>query len=461
MNKKSRIIIPLVSSLGIIMSGCFGPRDPVEPSSSIPTSSPTSEPTSAPTSSPSSSSSSSTYPEPSWPSMPSTSGPQTEFEPTSIHLSRRDVGLIVTYEYDEEGEITDKIIDAEKIEVEYDTLPRQVYKPNVNFSSTNTAVATVIDNSDDRVITIQSVKEGVCQIIATSDDGSAVASLNVFVSAWASKRNANSYVKSLSTKQAEAGLTTLDKIQINRTLINERIKNDSVFQSTISEETYIVSKENAFFFIDSDDTYMKVEGGSESYEHSSWVIFTDEYYDTYLFHVNGANKTYMVADSTSFISQGKSRYEAACAVLDSLFTSGSSFLTRNFSDVLGTSQGDPLTTSSVGSSTRLGLLNDDCLVMSYGASYKNEEADRDDEDNYYIPAGTKYDISLDFDIVASGYHVQNSNLFQSMKYDLNENDEVNHYENNYLIEEQYIVEDILIHYPLTTEYAKVDSIFDL
>lgn len=442
MNKKSRILIPLISALPLVLSGCMLPVDPFAPTSGEEPSSSTSEPTSAPTSDPSSSTSEAKL-----------------LDPTSIKLSRRDLGLLITYKYDEEGDITEEIESAESFELSYSSLPHQLLQPNINFRSTNTSVATVTKGTYGNVM-VQATGEGECKIIASSDDGSVQASCNVFVAGAATKRNMNSQVKKIVAGQDEAGLTALDTILIDRTLTNKRIKNGKVFESTISDETYVVSKENAFFLIDSYDTYVKTEGGSESYEKSAWIIYTDEYYDTYLFHQNGDNKTYMVADSTSFISQGKTRYQAACAVLDSLFKSGSGFLTRNFDDVLGKSNGDPITSGAVSSSTRRGILGEDGLIISYGDTY-HQTADRDDEDDYYIPAGTAYDISISHDSVAKEYHMQNDYLEQKMMYELMENGEVNSYENNYYIEYQYKTKDIVLNYPDTAEYGKVDSIFDL
>ena len=189
----------------------------------------------------------------------------------------------------------------------------------------------------------------------------------------------------------------------------------------------IISRSNAYFKLFDIDTNIKVQDGSPSFSEGGWVIYTNEYFDTYLFHDMGEVKTYMVADSTSYISKGKTRFDAMCAVLDSLFTSGSKIATSLFEDVLGNGQSGPI--NSATTAKRRGSNGDDQLNLSISDSGQ-QTADRDDEEDYYIPAGTTYDVKIDIDYVVDENFVKAENVYQGFLYTLGEDN----YENAFYLD---------------------------
>ena len=102
----------------------------------------------------------------------------------------------------------------------------------------------------------------------------------------------------------------------------------------------------------------------------------------------------MVADATSYISKGKSRFDATCAILDSFFTSGAKIATGSFEDVLGGGSSGPI--ESAATAKRRGINDKNDLILSIKQSGPST-ADREDEEDYYIPAGTTYTIDIQID----------------------------------------------------------------
>lgn len=368
--------------------------------------------------------------------------PEEVVEVTKINLNRLNVGLIVTY--DSDGAFKS----AESCQLSYETLPRKAVKAKLKWSSSDPSVATVDANG-----LVTAVKEGAAVITAKSWNEQVQTTCNVHVAAKCTKSKANSTKTAIQNAQKEAQMAEkLDKIQVTELFDYSRTKNGNIInQNYYFQDTY-VSKSEGYFRITSDDKYIKTEGGSSSFKYTEWVIYTTKDYDTYLFHVNGPVKTYMIADTTSAISEGLNRYEAMLTILDNLFTSGSGIVTGSYPDCLGEDELKQIKTAA-----RAGTSKDDELIFSYGATYRNEEAGLEEESDEYIPAGTLYDLSINFDCVVENNKMLGKHIVQSMDYKL-ENDK---YSNVYDIEYNYKTEGVELYYPDKADFTKVESIFDL
>lgn len=370
--------------------------------------------------------------------------------PTSIRLSRLNLGLLMVEEIDEAGVYTGKIV-GEEYQVQAETLPHQEHEPHLNYSSSDEKVAKVDDKGK-----VTAIGPGKCEIIVKGDgEEAAEAKLPVFVAESCSKGAANKVVDSIKEVQATDPAYKVDTLRSLAYWKNTRTKNGKPFEVSRFDRTTVVSKSSAYMYMADDSSYIKAEDGSISYEADSWTIYTTASYDTYLFHTVGTTRTYMVADATSFIDEGKSRFDATCAVLDSLFTAGSSLITGMFDECLGTEQYGAL--SSVSSSKRRGSLGGGELIMSTAQSASGYEADREDEEDMYIPAGTLYDLELGHDYVLTDNYVKSDKLYQNLYYKLGEDE----YSNCYDIEYDYQIKGVELTYPEREQFTKVDTIFDL
>ena len=364
---------------------------------------------------------------------------------TSIRLSRQNLGLNINFEYDDEGNPTG-VTQGEEFQLEVSSLPRQAIKPVIKFSSSDEKVATVDENG-----LVKAVSAGECEIVATNEDGTVRKSCPVYVGNALSKSQAGKVADKIKAAQESISVDTV----LSSCYWNNKIsKNDVVQQDTYFDREMIISRSNAYFKLFDIDTEIKVQDGSPSFSEGGWIIYTNEYYDTYLFHDMGEVKTYMVADSTSYISKGKTRFDAMCAVLDSLFTSGSKIATNLFEDVLGNGQSGPI--NSATTAKRRGSNGDDQLNLSISDSGQ-QTADREDEEDYYIPAGTTYDVKIDADYVVDENFVKAENVYQGFLYTLGEDN----YENAFYLDYQYEYRDVELDYPDFAQYQRVDTIFDL
>lgn len=431
-------IVPLMLSL-TLLSGCQVSRGGVVPASSgvLPTSTPTSEPTSAPTSDPHDKE-----------TVSHSHIPAQEKDPFAeqIKLSRLSLGL--------------KIGETYALEIEIN--PHQAIYPVITFESSDEDVATV---DSDGVITAND--KGICQITAKWGEVSSRA-CTVYVGEDIKAPEFNSIQTAILSKHKEAEFPVVDKVKASSNWKNIYSKNGKAMQTSRFTRDTIVSREDAYMYMEDHDTVIKAEDGSESYMNDAWVIYTTDDYDTYLFHIDGETKTYMVADSTSFISEGKSRFDAMCSVLDSLFTSGSSLVTGFLTDIYGEGPGlDALTASQYSdvTFTSRASIGEGSLIHSCEASDK-DTAGQTEESDYYIPTGTQYDFHISHDYVVDNYLVKSDSLVQSMAWQMpainEDGDEVfDEFMNAYYIEYEYETEDVELIYPDRAEYAKVDTIFDL
>ena len=371
--------------------------------------------------------------------------PTKETKPiTSIRLSRQNLGLVLAPEYDDDGNETGNVV-GEEFQLEVSSLPRQANKPVIKFSSTDEKVATVDENG-----LVKAVGDGRCDIVASNEDGTVSRKCPVYVGTSSTKSKVKKVAEDIKAAQADI---TVDTVWESVYWNNKRTKNDVVFEDTYFDRTMVISKSQAYFYLFDKDTEIRTQDGSPSFSEGGWLFYTNEYYDTYLFRL-GDTKNYMVADATSYISKGKSRFDATCAILDSFFTSGAKIATGSFEDVLGGGSSGPI--ESAATAKRRGINDKNDLILSIKQSGPST-ADREDEEDYYIPAGTTYTIDIQIDYVMAENVVKSENVAQTMTYNLGEDK----YSNDFYLDYEYAYQDIELFYPNISEYQRVDTIFDL
>lgn len=416
MNKKLRFIVPIVCVL--TLSGCYGRSGKAEPTS---------------------------------PSRPSIPVPTVK-DFNEIRLNRLNVGLVVTA--NEDGSYSD----GESFQLEATTYPRQKATPTLLYSSSNEKVAKVSKSG-----LISAVAPGKCEVTVSSENGEVTAKVPVYVDQFQSSVSRITKVaNNIKTAQAEAEISkNLDKLELNEIRNVYRTKNGATIHSEVEFEKMVISKSEAYFLIDSTYDEVLTEGGTPETSNYSWLIYTNQYYDTYLFHTSGDTKNYMVADSTSFIDQGKTPYDAMCAVLDSLFVSGSGIATRNYTDVLGTSTGGALSSSTIKGASKFphrGTRDDNEIMYKVFDTIEDyATADMDDENDNYIPYGTSYDLLIGHEFIVTDNIVKSDLIYQAYEWDYEDSS----YSYVFEIEEDYKIKDVELFYPNLEEYSKVDNIYDL
>lgn len=362
-------------------------------------------------------------------------------EVTSISLNRANVSLSLT------KNAQTGVVEGDTFQLGYETLPRTAIKAKISYSSSNEGIATV-DSSGK----ITAVSAGDAVITAKSFDGKVTQTCRVFVYENISKSAANKAAKKITTAQTEQQLAaSLDKIYIREMMDSYLLKDGNLANEDKYDQYLYVGKNDAYLRIGAkQEKQIKVEDGSASFTDWEWIFYTTANYDTYLFHTKGNTKTYMVADSTSFV--GQSRFAALCSVCDSFFTSGSSILTSQYDDVIGKKE-----IGYVGNSSKRGSNKDGELYYQFATTYKNQIADIEDESDMNIPAGTKYDL----DIAIESMFVDNLQYAKKLVQSANYTKDGSKYSDVYDIEYEYHSKDVEFFYPNRADYVEVSDIFEL
>ncbi len=359
-----------------------------------------------------------------------------------ISLNTMNVPLIISTDAIS-GEVT-----KQSFQLEAETLPRGKVKATVKYESSDKNIATVDDSGK-----ISAVSKGQCTVTAKSFDGKVTKEVNVFVSEKVTKNAANKLATAIKKAQADSGMSAaLDTLQVWQYYDGTVTVDEELYQENKWQEVFYVSKSQAFFALESDDLQIKTFGGNPEYSHSGWCIYTTENYDTYLFHINGDAKTYMVADSTSFISKGKSRYEAMLSVLDNLFTSGSGLITRFYDDIIGEDEIKGVKSADIAGSSK-----DDELMWNSAAEYTGQSSDIEYEKDYNIPGDAKFDAVMDNHYLVEENAIKAKWIDQSFIWKNNDKN----YVDRTRVEYEYNWKNVELEYPDKTEFTKVDTIFDL
>lgn len=338
------------------------------------------------------------------------------------------------------------LFEGEKKALEIRTTPRSADPADLAFESSDNSVVSVSETGElnaksagDATVTIKDKNSGVTETVYVSVDKDNL-----------TKGDAKKAGKAISDYQVSHRMDCT-KVTTRENHYYSRLKNDVLQRSTYYDQVMTVSVADAYFYIASDDENIKVEGGSKEYSSSAWYIYTTESFDTYLFHIEGKTKNYMICDSTSFISSGGTRYDAVCEVLDNLFTSGKKIIVDTLADVIGKDNLDSASQAEHAGSRGDGFLTYELTQTGSG------KADKDDEDENNIPVGTPYEIAIKVRYAWEKYVCVSEDVDQKTTFTLGDDT----YVDQFLVNTYYQSEDVDIVYPDREAFTKVDDIFAL
>lgn len=334
------------------------------------------------------------------------------------------------------------------------TETREAADSYVTYAIEDTSVATIDSKG---VITAKAAGEtnAIVHITDTNE--------NIFVPVSVYENNLNSRGRNevkagILDYQTQRGENKL--VKSTETVCNLKYKDGVLEKMNAFDETIIVSKDDAYLFIDSTDKEIRTEGGSSVYSNGKWVFYTTKSFNTFIFHIDGKTKTYMMVDSTSFVGKG-SRFDALNAVLANIFTSGADLtinqLKQGYVGSVFTSGKSPLD-----------LLNETSFIPYAGSKragnimfgieqvYTDPIAN-DEEDDYDIPAGTEVTNTN------TSRYLFDNNVAKFVNYRTTDEYELD--DHKYLekssAQTYFELEGFELEYPNSDEYSLVDSIFDL
>ena len=340
------------------------------------------------------------------------------------------------------------LFQGESTGLNIDYFPR-ILKPTLKYTSSDESVATVDENG-----VVTAVGAGKGEITVSNSDGSVTKTIPVTVSdGKLSSTKRSGLINTINRKIKADHLDEFDMVRIYENSEEQRYLNGVKIKDENSDQEMIISKSNAFFAIYGTDKTSKCADGSTTIENWGWIIYTNEYYDTYCFHISGYTKNYCVVSTTSFVEKEGGRYAAMCGVLDNLFLSGHAIVDNYIKYSIGT---DVLAAGNESGVIKGGSIGDGHFMFSYGETSNDEIAPKE-EDDYDLPAGTKgvttFKLKMNYDEYLANYR----EMYMETDYDLSP-DTIKDISFRRMAFDHKITE---LEYPNKDDYAKVDTFMDL
>lgn len=320
---------------------------------------------------------------------------------------------------------------------------------SLTWASSDASIASVDQNG-----LVTAVGEGTAIVSATSEAGFkaecrvVVNNTNVFAS-----------VAAKSAAKILAAQKSTDWQPVTEVRLLERIKSvttkgDEISSQFAWDQTLIPSNQHAYFKIISDDKDVKTSNGSIVPSYTEYTFYTTDDYISYIFCNSNGKANYLSLDQAYLVDQGKTPFEGLGEVLQSYFVSGSSIMTRHFSDVLAQKQLD----GGYNGCDYIGSFGEDSGQFAFSLIQTGSwKADADDEDEMGVPIGTQLNATINVRYLWENNLLSYENLVQRYDYVV-EGVPCSVVET---VDFFYQARNVELEWPDVANYSLVDSIFDL
>lgn len=328
--------------------------------------------------------------------------------------------------------------------------PKKGCERKIHWISSNPSVATVDQNGK-----VRAVGEGTAEISVCNEDETIKESVHIVVNNMNGQKISycNTRQDDIFATQKSKSFEVPDVITSYETFCQTTEKNGVLLSKTYFTQDITTSKKKAFIQLDIDETKWKCEGGSPENTQMQYVFYTTEQYETYLFKTSGITKNYLSVNQSEFIGQDK--LNALKSVCNNFFTSGEKILNENYDDILMQNTAGWLRSAT--ENPHYGRIQNvpGQLAFDVNATYQ-ETASAEDENDLYIPAGTKYTFDVYDRFLFEDYLCTGKYVEQTAKYTLDGDEYVVK-----MVVDTYFKTGAEIETPNKDNYAKVDSIFNL
>lgn len=316
----------------------------------------------------------------------------------------------------------------------------------IEYVSNNTSVATV-----DKKGLVTAVGIGNTSIKVVDRVTNLENTVQIFVGNSISKANAKTLADNILLAQESQQLGNIDKLRVEESYDFQKTTGGRVLKNSSFTQSMNICKSEAYFKISSYDRTVKVEDGGAEYLYSEWVFVTNSSYRTYIYHINGSVKNYMVLDVSNFIGVENGRYVALLTILDNIFTSGRKIIDNQFEDVLSV---DMLERASNGSNHASAGSGDLFFTIKQNGQSKVSNSE---ESTMEIPAGTQYSISDNLRLGFNDNYLVYKNIVETLSYSLSGTS----YKEIYNVGYEFDTKKVDTSIPDRKDYLEVDNIFDL
>ena len=344
-------------------------------------------------------------------------------------------------------------------EMELKAIAQFGYDPaNLVFEVKDSKIASINENG-----MVKGLKSGETEIYAKDKDNPDFgATVKVIVSAKINQEEANVIADGLKkineddehfNKVVDFELYCKSKYRVDDS------DPDNVKETLVSYDRYdqrmTISLNDAYFRILETDEEIKTENGASDFTNYEWVFYTNEFFDTYVYHQTGDVKNYYRAKTQSYME--KNRIDPLNDILDNLFVSGKEVLTNTMSSAKISRFSGALGSADTGTDRKIGSNGDGQVVFQYTSTF-TDAADQDDESRYGIPFGTPLNYLQTVRYTVQNERVVASIIIQDVTYSI---DGVKYHERYDIDHTYYEFTDESLYVPNRKEYTQVDTLFSV
>ena len=334
------------------------------------------------------------------------------------------------------------------------------FAKEATYKSLDESIATVDANG-----IVSGIKKGYTKIEVSTKDGSRKEVVDVIVSESVTNAQALTILNNVYDNSQKGSYVKDDVIWCHEIVQQDMLRNGKVYNSAqyIEELAYVNHGTDTYFYITSEDMYVKTEDGAPEVANGTWRFYVDyDSYVTYLLHEMNGVKRYMELNTQSYM--GQPRMNVLLDVLDMFFVAGRSIVTDMMEDASGEKEMGPKGTIT------------DCLMNSYSnvkqaywssngtddlyakveLTFEDSKITTQEEFDIEIPAGTPYTA-----IDRTEYHFVNDrvngwNYYSDLSFELDGAPCDRIFTKSTRYDRSFECE-----YPDLKEYQSVDSIYDL
>lgn len=349
------------------------------------------------------------------------------------------------------------------------SVPSNYKEDQLVFTSSNPSVATV-----DASGKITGVALGTTTINVKTKDNKYNLNCNVFVT---ESKTVEAGVNELHEMYNQIGSTRCTKAAEIEIAGQKLIKNNVVQSSYKSVEVIQVDAENAYFKVESDDLNTKTANGSISKSSGAWIFYTDADFNTFMFHKTPSAKRYMIMKTYKYMENNGKRIDAIYGVLDMFFVAGRDIATDLLASAstIGELEGDSglldLVDNDYSNCTKEFLgSGEKNLIALTSVTFTDQDFSLSDEESTgavgstaFIDetdfAGDKYNAIQYIDYYFNNYSLVGYNV--SVEENWTASRENNAKYSYQFSRSSYFEKEFELEIPDISEYAKVDSLYDL
>lgn len=254
--------------------------------------------------------------------------------------------------------------------------------------------------------------------------------------------------------------SSLSTIHNDEMYIKTVYKNGKIHSFIREDQRLEASYPEGYFRILETDAEIKADEGATDFTNYDWIFYTNEYYQTYMYHQTGDVKNFIRVQTQDYVGK-KERYEVLMLILDNLFTSGSGIFEQtfrygvmsNFLTKYGIMDGSDSSIEDLVVASR----GEGCAMVSF-AFTDTDSADLDDENRYGIPYGTEIELHQVMRFAVENDKVISCAIEQTQDYEIagDQYREVLTIDNTFT---DITPDDLFM--PNRKDYTEVDSLFDL